>query len=208
MFAYKQLSRASHAFTLKIASTIAAKPQNLPQKTTLKTMLSATHLAPDPLDRRILALYQHDTRQPAQDIGEKVGLSAAAVQRRIKRMRETGVIQADIAHLDPAALGLAVTVIVHVDIDQETLPHIDAFKAAMRGQPAVQQCWYTTGLTDFVLVVRVPSLAAYEAFTRQALLGLENVARFTSYVVLDEVKSGLALDMGPAAVSPSARKGF
>ena len=136
-----------------------------------------------------------------------VGLSAAAVQRRIKRMHETGVIQADIGPLNPAALGLDVTVIVHVDIDQETLPHIDAFKAAMRRQPEVQQCWYTTGLTDFVLVVRVSSLAAYEAFTRRALLSLDNVARFTSYVVLDEVKSGLALDLGPTVVMP-AKKDF
>ena len=136
-----------------------------------------------------------------------VGLSAAAVQRRIKRMHETGVIQADIGHLNPAALGLDVAVIVHVDIDQETLPHIDAFKAAMRRQPEVQHCWYTTGLTDFVLVVRVSSLAAYEAFTRRALLSLDNVARFTSYVVLDEVKSGLALDLGPTVVMP-AKKDF
>ena len=122
-------------------------------------------------------------------------------------MHETGVIQADIGHLNPAALELDVAVIVHVDIDQETLPHIDAFKAAMRRQPEVQQCWYTTGLTDFVLVVRVSSLAAYEAFTRRALLSLDNVARFTSYVVLDEVKSGLALDLGPTVVMP-AKKDF
>lgn len=147
----------------------------------------------DAFDRRILARYQHDTRTPAQTIGDEVGLSAATVQRRIKRLHETGVITADIAQIAPAAVGLPVTVVVHVDIERETLAHIDAFKTAMRSCPSVQQCWYTTGLTDFILVVRLPSLAAYEHFTRDVLMSHKNVAKFTSFVVLGEVKSGLSL---------------
>jgi Lrp/AsnC family transcriptional regulator, leucine-responsive regulatory protein len=96
----------------------------------------------DALDMRILSLYQHDTRLAAQVIGDEIGLSAAAVQRRIKRMRETGVITAEIAHIEPSAVGLPVTVIVHVDIERETLKYIDAFKSAMRKRPEVQQCWW------------------------------------------------------------------
>jgi Lrp/AsnC family transcriptional regulator, leucine-responsive regulatory protein len=165
----------------------------------------AKHAAPPPadplsstldaLDRRILARYQHDTRLPAQSIGDDIGLSAAAVQRRIKRMRETGVIAAEIAQINPDAVGLPVTVVVHVDIERETLQYIDAFKAAMRARPEVQQCWYTTGLTDFILVVRVASMAGYEQFTREALVSHDNVAKFTSYVALGEVKSGLSLSI-------------
>ncbi len=150
---------------------------------------------PDDLDRAILRRYQHNTRVPAATIGHEVGLSAAAVQRRIKRLREWGVVQAEIAQIDPAAVGLPVTVVVHVDIERETLRHIDTFKAVMRARPEVQQCWYTTGLTDFIVVVRVASMAAYEQFTRDALVSHDNVARFTSYVVLGEVKSGLGLDV-------------
>ncbi|MGL4230316.1 MAG: Lrp/AsnC family transcriptional regulator [Casimicrobium sp.] len=149
----------------------------------------------DAFDRKILARYQHDVKRPAATIGEEVGLSAAAVQRRIKRMREAGVIQAEIAQIDASAVGLPVTVIVHVDIEKETLAYIDAFKAQMQKHHEVQQCWYTTGQTDFILVVRVPTMAAYEQFTRDALVGLDNVARFTSYVVLGEVKAGLGLSI-------------
>jgi Lrp/AsnC family transcriptional regulator, leucine-responsive regulatory protein len=150
---------------------------------------------PDNLDRRILARFQHDTRVPAQTLGDEIGLSAAAVQRRLKRLRETGVITAEIAQIDAAAVGLPVTVVVHIDIERETLHHIDAFKAAMRARSEVQQCWYTTGPTDFIVVVRVASMTAYEQFTRSALMNQENVAKFTSFVVLGEVKSGLALDI-------------
>jgi Lrp/AsnC family transcriptional regulator, leucine-responsive regulatory protein len=160
--------------------------------------MNASRLSPitlDDFDRTILARYQYDTRQSAQTIGGDIGLSAAAVQRRIKRMRETGVITAEIAQVNPDAVGLPVTVVVHVDIERETLPHIDAFKAAMRARPEVQQCWYTTGLTDFILVVRVASMTGYEQFTRDALVSHDNVAKFTSYVVLGEVKSGLTLNI-------------
>jgi Lrp/AsnC family transcriptional regulator, leucine-responsive regulatory protein len=172
----------------------------MPQKATPKRRAaSATGLrapaALDSFDRRILALWQTDTRTNAADVGEAVGLSAAAVQRRLKRMREDGTIVAEVAHISPEAVGLPVTVIVHVDIERETLSYIDAFKAAMRARPEVQQCWYTTGITDFILVVRVASMSAYEAFTREALVSVANVARFTSYVVLGEVKGGLALDI-------------
>jgi Lrp/AsnC family transcriptional regulator, leucine-responsive regulatory protein len=94
----------------------------------------------DAVDRNFFARHRHDVKRPAALIGEEVGLSAAAVQRRIKRMREAGVIQAEIAQIDPGAAGLPVTVIVHVDIEKETLAYIDAFKAQMRKHDEVQQC--------------------------------------------------------------------
>jgi Lrp/AsnC family transcriptional regulator, leucine-responsive regulatory protein len=171
----------------------ARKPQ--PKKTATNSTEPAPFITLDALDRKILARYQFDTRVPALAIGEEVGLSAAAVQRRIKRMRETGVIIKAIAQIDATAIGLPVTVVVHVNIERETLQHIDAFKAAMRARPDVQQCWYTTGLTDFILIVRVASMAAYDQFARDALLSNDNVAKFTSYVVLAEVKSGLGLKL-------------
>jgi Lrp/AsnC family transcriptional regulator, leucine-responsive regulatory protein len=95
------------------------------------------------------------------------------------------------------AVGLPVTVIVHVNIEKETLAHIDAFKATMRKCGEVQQfahvSKFATSQTDFILVARVSTIAAYEQFTRDALVGLRNVARFTGYVVLGEVKAGSAL---------------
>jgi Lrp/AsnC family transcriptional regulator, leucine-responsive regulatory protein len=175
----------------------AVSPQNstMPKTKTAPPATDDTAFTLDAFDRKILARYQHDVKIPAALIGEEVGLSAAAVQRRIKRMREAGVIRAEIADIDPAKVGLPVTVIVHVDIEKETLHYIDAFKAQMRKRDEVQQCWYTTGQTDFILVVRVASMAAYEQFTREAIVGLENVARFKSYVVLGEVNVGSGLNL-------------
>jgi Lrp/AsnC family transcriptional regulator, leucine-responsive regulatory protein len=144
----------------------------------------------DALDRRILDLYQHDTRAPAERIGAAVGLSAAAVQRRLKRLRETGVIAAETAQLDCAALGLGLTAIVHVDLIDESARASHAFRDRLVARPEVQQCYGVAGNVDYVLVVVVPSLADYDAFCAGCLLHDANVRSFTTHVVLDAAKRG------------------
>ena len=150
----------------------------------------------DAFDRRILARWQHDTRRSAESIGAEIGLSAAAVQRRLKRLRETGVIEAEVAKLSPRALGAGVTCLVSVDLDREGTADIARFRQRMTALDCVQQCYYVTGNADFVLVVLQPDMAAYEAFTREHLLVDGNVRSFTTQVVMDAAKTGVALPLG------------
>lgn len=145
----------------------------------------------DALDRRLLALWQRDTRRSAEALGEEVGLSAAAVHRRLKRLRDDGVIAAEVALLDPVAVGAGQACVVSVDVEREGLVELERFERRMLALPQVQQCWYVTGQADFVLVVVTPDVASYEAFTREHLLSDPNVKSFTTHVVLKRVKSSL-----------------
>jgi Lrp/AsnC family transcriptional regulator, leucine-responsive regulatory protein len=142
-------------------------------------------MALDTLDRQILDLYQRDTRVPAESIGARVGLSAAAVQRRLKRLRETGVIVAETASLDCAKLGLGVTAIVQVDLIDESARAAQAFRTKVTAHVEVQQCYGVTGAADYLLVVIVADLAAYDAFCEACLLHDANVRSFTTQIVLD-----------------------
>ena len=142
----------------------------------------------DAFDRRILARWRHDTRLTAETLGAEIGLSAAAVQRRLKRLRESGVIEAEIARLHPDAFGPGVTCLVAVDLEREGAADLDRFKQRIAPLEGVQQCWYVTGIADFVLVVRQPDMTAYEAFTRTHLLSDPNVKSFTTQVVMETVK--------------------
>jgi Lrp/AsnC family transcriptional regulator, leucine-responsive regulatory protein len=151
----------------------------------------------DTLDLRILARYQHDTRLTAEAIGAEVGLSAAAVQRRLKRLRETGVIEAEVARLSPRAVGVPLTCIVLVDIDREGAADLAGFQRRMLACPQVQQCYYVTGAADFVLVVLATDMEAYERFTREQLLSDANVRSFTTHVTMERVKAGLSLPLSP-----------
>jgi Lrp/AsnC family transcriptional regulator, leucine-responsive regulatory protein len=149
----------------------------------------------DPFDLAILAILQKDATTPQRAIGEAVNLSAPAVQRRIKRMQETSIIQANVAVADPAKLGQAITVLVEIEMASELASEIDAAKRAFAEASEVQQCYYVTGEFDFMLVVLVPDMAAYEALTRRLFFGNNNVKRFRSLVALDRVKVGLSVPL-------------
>ncbi len=145
----------------------------------------------DDKDLQILKLVQSNARMTAESLGLEVGLSTAAAQKRLKRLRETGAIEKEIAVLSPAKLGRNMTVIVQVMLERENRMHLDTFKRRMRGAPAVQQCYYTTGEADFVLVVAVADIQEYEAFTQEYFFDESNVSKFTSSIVMDRVKVSL-----------------
>jgi Lrp/AsnC family transcriptional regulator, leucine-responsive regulatory protein len=150
----------------------------------------------DRIDRKILALYQADTRRIAESIGAEVGLSAAAVQRRLKRLRDKGVNRANIAVLDGAAVGAPITCIV--TLSMASAPHeLDSFKRAIRAEPEVQQCYQVTGGHDFVLVIAIGSMEAYGSFARRWFEGNAHVLRYETSVVLDRVKIGLSVPVAP-----------
>jgi Lrp/AsnC family transcriptional regulator, leucine-responsive regulatory protein len=149
----------------------------------------------DAFDYRILARWQDDTRVPAKTIADAIGLSAAAVQRRLKRLRELGVIRREAAELDPQQLGLPVTCIVAVDLERESAADLERFRRKMLACTEVQQCYYVTGQSDFMLVVLVESMQAYDAFTRRALLDDTNVRSFTTHVALERIKTGSQLPL-------------
>jgi Lrp/AsnC family transcriptional regulator, leucine-responsive regulatory protein len=148
----------------------------------------------DELDRTILAHLQRDARTVADVIANDVGLSPAAVQRRIKRMRESGVIARDVAVVDPGAVGLAMTFLVSVQLEREHAAVLDTFRRRMRADPAVQQCYYVTGDSDFVLVVLARSMQDFDAFTRRTFFD-PDVRRFTTNVVMSRVKVGLTVPL-------------
>lgn len=149
----------------------------------------------DGFDLAILAILQKNNATPQREIGEAVNLSAPSVQRRIKRMQAAGVIAAQVAVVEPAAVGQAITILVEVQVENERIDLIDAIKASFAAAPNVQQCYYVTGDADFVLVVTVPTMADYEALTRRLFFDNTNIKRFRSLVVLDRVKVGLAVPL-------------
>ncbi|HWL69972.1 MAG TPA: Lrp/AsnC family transcriptional regulator [Geminicoccus sp.] len=144
----------------------------------------------DRFDRAILAILQEDNTTPLRRIGELVHLSAAAVQRRIRRLEQTGVIQANTAQLDPARLGRAITLIVEISVESERLDLLDATQARLAAAPEIQQCYYVTGESDFVLIVTVRTMAEYQALTRRLFFADGNVKSFRTHVVMDRIKTG------------------
>jgi Lrp/AsnC family leucine-responsive transcriptional regulator len=151
----------------------------------------------DRYDRAILRIIQRDNKTPQRVIAEEVNLSAAAVQRRIAAMEAAGVIARNVAVVEPVALSMTITAIVEVYLVDERARTVDRAKALFREAPEVQQCFYVTGGTSFVLIVIAPDMPAYEALTRRLFEESGLVTRYRTLVALDRVKTDTAIVIPP-----------
>ena len=142
----------------------------------------------DDLDHALLKLVQRDNQQPARALAERVGgLSESAALRRLRRLRRDRVIAADVSVVRPAAVGLSLTVVALVSLEREGAQALDFFARRVRARPEVRLCWYVTGEADWVLVLRLPSMEAYEALARELFLDDPNVRGFRTLVAMREV---------------------
>ena len=144
----------------------------------------------DSFDRRILEIVQRNNRLPAERIAAKTGLSASAVQRRLKRLREDGTIVADVSIVSPEAAGRGLTAIVEVTIGERPLQRVlSEFRRQMLAADEVQQCYHVTGKGDFLLVVTARDMREYQALAQKLFVDNPNVARFETSIVVSPIKS-------------------
>ena len=149
----------------------------------------------DKFDRAILDLVQRDNTVPLRLVAEQVNLSTAAVQRRIKRMEQSGAISANTAVVNQDAVGKPITILVEVHAERTHIEDLDVLKVQM-SIPEVQQCYYVTGDADFMLVIVVETMKAYETLARTLFYENRNIKWFRSIVVMDRVKVSLDVPLG------------
>lgn len=142
----------------------------------------------DRIDRKILKLLQDDNQITNLDLADQVGLSPAACLRRVRRLTSEGIIEANVAILNPALAGVNVTVVVDVKIARAKYELMEEFKRKVRQAPEVSQCYLVTGRSDFILVVQVRDMAEYELFIRNRLYNDPIVESMNSMVVVSRVK--------------------
>lgn len=145
----------------------------------------------DDVDKSILKVLQKNSRLSAEELGDLTGVSRSSVQRRIKRFWDEGIIEADISVLSPRALGRHMTFIVEIELERERNDLLDEFRRSMLALDDVQQCYYVTGHTDFILIVTSSDMETYEEFSRRVFVENPNIRRFHSNVVVNRVKAGL-----------------
>ena len=159
----------------------------------------------DRFDLEILKALQEDGGLSNQDIAERVGLSASPCSRRIRLLEEAGIIAATVVRLSPKALGLDLTVLIHIRMDRHTPERFDNFEKAVRGYPEVQECYLITGQeADYQLKIIVPSMDEYQRFLLEKITRIDGVIGVHSSFVLRKSIDSTALpltylerDLGP-----------
>ncbi len=154
----------------------------MPRETTTETVTL------DAIDRKILDLLQDDNRITNLELADKVGLSPPPCLRRVRRLRELGVIARDVAILDPARVGQGIIAFVMVELDRQREDVLAAFERRIAAEPAVQQCYFVSGEADYMLVVTCPDMQAYNGFARRVLATEHNIKRFRTSFNLSRVK--------------------
>jgi DNA-binding Lrp family transcriptional regulator len=147
----------------------------------------------DAIDRKILAQLQSDARIANVALADAVGLSPAPCLRRVRALEESGVIRKHVSLVDPASVGLAVSVFVHVSLERQVEKALTKFEDAIRTRPEVMECYLMTGDADYLLRVVCADLGAYERFLLDHLTQIPGVASIRSSFALKQVKYSTAL---------------
>jgi Lrp/AsnC family leucine-responsive transcriptional regulator len=153
----------------------------------------------DIFDRQILNQVQDDASLTAEQLSLSVALSVSAIQRRLRRLHENGVIERNIAVVDPQMIERPTFFVVALQVERERPELLSLLRRWLRDEPQVQQAFYVTGEADFVLVITAADAASYDELMSRMVKDNPNIRRFTTNVALGIVKRGLTVPVAPDA---------
>ena len=146
----------------------------------------------DSVDLRLLDLMQTDASLSNQDLAERAHVSPPTALRRIKRLRETGLIERQVALLQPerlaAAIGQGLTALIEITLERQGAEALEAFEQRAILDAAVQQCYRVSPGPDFVLVVHTPDMASHLALTQRLFTSDANVRNVKAFFSVKRAK--------------------
>ena len=146
-------------------------------------------------DRRLLAELQRDTTRNQTELAEIVGMSRTSCWRRIRDFEDAGLIERQVALLDPKAVGLNIQVLLLVTMTEHTDENRQSFEHHVSVLPEVTECFSVSGDRDYVLQVVVADMDSYNEFLNRQILRHPAVRSASSTFVLRRVKYSTALPL-------------
>lgn len=150
----------------------------------------------DPFDLAILKEIQIDASISTADLADRVGLSLSPCWRRVKQMKESGVIRGEVALLTREALGLEIDSVAQITLRNQLVDDRTTFEEWAKNCDEIVECLSISGERDYLLRILVTDLAHYEHFLTSQLLALPCVSSANTSFVLREVKSTTAVPLG------------
>lgn len=148
----------------------------------------------DTQDRKILAALQRDATLSLDALADLAALSRNAVWRRVKALEDRGLIRARVALLDPAALGLGLSVFMLIRAGAHSPDWSARFARATREMPEILAAYRMTGDLDYLLHARVPDMAGYDRLYQRLTAKVE-IADVSASFVMEEIKDTTALPL-------------
>ena len=139
-------------------------------------------------DKRLLDALQQDATRAQADLAEIAGMSRTSAWRRIRDFEESGLIQGQVALLDPQQAGFHIQVLLAVAMTEHTDENRRSFEEHVTGLSAVTECFTVAGERDYVLHVVVPDMETYTEFLQSEILQHPSVRSASSTFVLQRIK--------------------
>lgn len=149
----------------------------------------------DRIDRKLLNLLQRDASRTNADMADEVGLSPSSCLRRIRRLRQTGVIDRIVAILNPARTGRALKAMVTVELKLHGEQQMRQFFDRATREDAVAQAYAVTGEVDVVLMLHLRDMEEYDALCDRLFRDETNVARFFTMMIIRTAKNQTAVPL-------------
>lgn len=147
----------------------------------------------DAVDRKILAILQHDATVSHAELAERVGASSASCWRRVKALEAAGVLLAAVRLADPAKLDCGVNVLCNVRVTNQMQESSLSFEKFAKEQPEVVECYSMSGDWDYLLRIVAADVADYNSFLTGRMLKHPAVSAASSHFVLETIKFTTAL---------------
>jgi Lrp/AsnC family transcriptional regulator len=148
----------------------------------------------DIIDHRILTILQQDGTRSVDAISDAVSLSRNACWRRIKAMEGSGIIRARVALLDPIKIGCPLSALVLIRTDHHSDTWRRDFASAVAALPEITSAQRMTGDLDYVLMVRLADVVAYDVFYKR-LTSRISVSDISASFVMENIKDTTALPL-------------
>ncbi len=146
-------------------------------------------------DSRLLDALQRDVTPSQNELADLAGMSRTSCWRRIREFEESGVIERQVALLNPRKLGFQIHVMLAVAMVEHTNANRDSFETHVESLPEVTECYSVSGERDYVLQVMVSDMDAYNDFINTQILHHPAVRSASSTFVLRRVKYSTALPL-------------
>lgn len=146
-------------------------------------------------DRRLLNELQHDATRNQSELAEAVGMSRTSCWRRIRDFENAGLIERQVALLNPRTAGFTIQVMLMVTMTEHTDDNRRRFEQHVSSLPEVTECFSVSGDRDYVLHVVVRDMDAYNEFLIGQILRHAAVRSASSTFVLRRVKYSTALPL-------------
>ena len=147
----------------------------------------------DKIDVSLLNLLQSNTKLNTKELAQKVGLSITPTYERIKRLEKEGYIKQYVAILDRKLIDKNLMVISFVSLILHSNDMQIEFEKSVIEYPEVIECFHVTGSYDYQLKVIVSDMEEYQAFIKNKLSSINNIANVQSSFVMSSLKDTTAI---------------